>query len=72
MDAGNLGVNGNIRSKILLNFIRGKISLTPMETILIVSRELEYFERSCEADQKEEACSNYSITCSCNDSHNNR
>lgn len=26
------------------HFIRGKISLTPMETILIVSRKLEYFE----------------------------
>jgi hypothetical protein len=36
VDARNLGVNGNIRSKILLDFISGKISLTPMETILIV------------------------------------
>ncbi len=32
------------RSKILLRFMKGQISLTPMETIMKVPRELEYFE----------------------------
>ncbi len=39
-----MGLGGNIRSKILSHFVRGKIFLTPMETILIVRRKLEYFE----------------------------
>lgn len=39
-----MGVNGNIRSKILSHFVRGKISLTPMETILIIPKNLEYLE----------------------------
>ncbi len=34
--------NGNIKSKILSHFIKGKFSLTPMETILIIPRKLEY------------------------------
>jgi hypothetical protein len=34
-----------IRSKILTHFIRGKTSLTPMETILTILRELEYLEK---------------------------
>jgi hypothetical protein len=42
--ARNLGVDGNIRFKILSHFAKGKISLTPMETILIISRKLEYLE----------------------------
>jgi hypothetical protein len=33
-----------MRSKILSHFVRGKISLTPMETILVIPRELEYLE----------------------------
>jgi hypothetical protein len=33
-----------IKSKILSHFIKGKISLTPMETILIILGELEYLE----------------------------
>lgn len=43
-EAWNLGLGGNIRSKILSHFVRGKIFLTPIETILIVRRKLEYFE----------------------------
>jgi hypothetical protein len=33
-----------LRSKILTHFVKGKISLTPMEEILIIPRELEYLE----------------------------
>ncbi len=33
-----------VRSKILTHFIKGKISLTPLETILIIPGELEYLE----------------------------
>jgi hypothetical protein len=33
-----------VRSKILSHFIKGKISLTPMETVLMIPRELEHLE----------------------------
>ncbi len=33
-----------VRSKILSHFIKGKISLSPMETILMILRELEHLE----------------------------
>jgi len=33
-----------IKSKILSHFIKGKVSLTPMETIFIIPRELEYLK----------------------------
>jgi hypothetical protein len=36
--------NSRARSKILLNFMKGRISLTPMETIMKVVGELEYLE----------------------------
>jgi hypothetical protein len=42
VDARNVISNGNIKSKILSHFIKGKFSLTPMETILIIPRKLEY------------------------------
>jgi len=40
------GVNRDISvgSKILFHFIKGKISLSPMETILMIPRELEHLE----------------------------
>jgi len=40
------GVNreNSVRSKILSHFIKGKISLTPMETVLMIPRELEHLE----------------------------
>jgi hypothetical protein len=40
------GVNWetSVRSKILSHFIKGKISLTPMETVLMIPRELEHLE----------------------------
>jgi len=36
--------NAAVRSKILSHFIKGKISLTPMETILMIPGELEHLE----------------------------
>jgi hypothetical protein len=33
-----------VRSKILSHFIKGRISLSPMETILLIPRELEHLE----------------------------
>jgi hypothetical protein len=43
-EARRTKVDGNIKSKILSHFVKGKISLTPMETILIILRELEYLK----------------------------
>ncbi len=40
----NLGTEATVKSKILSHFIKGKISLTPMETILIILGELEFLE----------------------------
>jgi predicted aspartyl protease len=34
----------SVRSKILSNFIKGKISLSPMETVLMIPGELEHLE----------------------------
>jgi hypothetical protein len=41
-----VGVNRDtsVRSKILSHFIKRKISLSPMETILMIPRELEHLE----------------------------
>jgi hypothetical protein len=36
--------DSDARSKILLHFMKGRISLTPMETIMRIPRELEYLE----------------------------
>ncbi|CAN5951103.1 unnamed protein product [Sphagnum jensenii] len=36
--------NTSVRSKILAHFIKGKISLSPMETILMIPGELEHLE----------------------------
>jgi len=35
----NMGAEATMKSKILFHFIKGKISLTPKETILIIPRE---------------------------------
>jgi len=42
----NTGVNreDSIRSKILSHFVKGKISLTPMETVMMIPGELEQLE----------------------------
>jgi hypothetical protein len=33
-----------VKFKILFHFIKGKIALTPMETIIIIPVEMEYLE----------------------------
>jgi len=40
-------------SKILSHFIKGKISLTPMETVLMIPGELEHFESLVKVARKE-------------------
>jgi hypothetical protein len=40
----NNNISSIVRSKILNHFIKGKISLSPMETILAILRELESLE----------------------------
>jgi len=40
----NMGSETTMKSKILSHFIKGNISLIPMETILIILGELEYLE----------------------------
>jgi hypothetical protein len=42
----------SIRSKILSHFIKRKISLTPMETILMISGELEHLENLVKVARK--------------------
>jgi hypothetical protein len=39
-----MGSEAVVKSKILSHFIKGKISLTPMETIFTILGELEYLE----------------------------
>ncbi len=47
-DATIVGAEGNregsVKSKILSHFIKGKISLTPMETMMMIPGELEHLE----------------------------
>jgi len=43
-ETSNVHIEVIVRSMILSHFIKGKISLTPMEIILIISSEFEYVE----------------------------
>jgi hypothetical protein len=43
-ESEHLGAYGNIKFNILSHFVKGKTFLTPMETIFIIPRELEYLE----------------------------
>jgi hypothetical protein len=43
-DSIRMSREGSIRSKILSHFIKGKISLTPMETMMMIPGELEQLE----------------------------
>jgi predicted aspartyl protease len=43
-EANGMNRENSVRSKILSHFIKGKISLTPMETILMIPGELEHLE----------------------------
>jgi len=57
------GVNWeeSVRSKILSHFIKGKISLTPMETVMMIPGELEHLENLVKVARKKkdaEAASN--------------
>jgi len=59
-----VGVNReeSIRSKILSHFIKGKISLTPMETVMMIPGELEHLESLVKVARKKkdaEAVSNH-------------
>jgi len=42
----------SVRSKILSHFIKGKISLTPMETVLMIPGELEHLENLVKVARK--------------------
>ncbi len=51
----------SVRSKILSHFIKGKISLTPMETVMMIPGELEHLESLVKVARKKkdaEAASN--------------
>jgi hypothetical protein len=41
-----------VRSKILSHFIKGKISLTPMETVMMIPGELEHLENLVKVARK--------------------
>jgi hypothetical protein len=43
-DSTVVNEENSIRSKILFHFIKGKISLTPMETVMMILGELEHLE----------------------------
>ncbi len=43
-DGARVNQDTSVRSKILAHFIKGKISLSPMETILMIPGELEHLE----------------------------
>jgi hypothetical protein len=43
-DSTVVGRENSIKSKILSHFIKGKISLTPMETMMMIPGELEQLE----------------------------
>jgi hypothetical protein len=43
-DGGAVNRENSIRSKILAHFVKGKVSLTPMETVMMIPGELEQLE----------------------------
>ncbi|CAK9882632.1 unnamed protein product [Sphagnum jensenii] len=43
-DGGTVNRENSIRSKILSHFIKGKVSLTPMETVMMIPGKLEQLE----------------------------
>jgi len=50
----NTGMNreNSVRSKILSHFIKGKVSMTPMETMLMIPGELEHLENLVKVARK--------------------
>jgi hypothetical protein len=60
-----IGLDGsvNMRSKIIShNFIKGKISLSPMEMILIIPKCLEYLEGLVKSTRKKKVLQNNQMT----------
>jgi hypothetical protein len=51
---GGIGANReeSVKSKILSHFIKGKISLTPMETVMMIPGELEHLENLVKVARK--------------------
>jgi predicted aspartyl protease len=44
IEGGRANWEESVKSKILSHFIKGKISLTPMETVMMIPRDLEHLE----------------------------
>jgi predicted aspartyl protease len=67
-DATIVGTEGNqegsIKSKILSHFIKGKVSLTPMETVMMIPGKLEHLENLVKVARrkKDEEAANTQVT----------
>jgi hypothetical protein len=64
-EARRTKVDGNIKSKILSHFVKGKISLTPMETIMINVKGVGILKGFCQTSYQKEICKNSSILGGC-------
>jgi hypothetical protein len=53
----------SVRSKILSHFIKGKISLSPMETVLMILGELEHLESLVKLARKKKDAEAKHSTC---------
>jgi hypothetical protein len=53
----------SVRSKILSHFIKGKISLSPMETVLMILGELEHLESLVKLARKKKDAKAKHSTC---------
>jgi hypothetical protein len=60
-----IGVNWetSVKSKILSHFIKGKISLSPMETILMIPGELEHLENLVRLAKRKKDSEQWTIRC---------
>ncbi len=61
MEGAGANWEESIRSKILFHFIKGKISLTPMETVMMIPGELKHLKNLVKVARKKkdaEAASN--------------
>jgi hypothetical protein len=57
-DLGKVGQNLIVRSNILTHFIKEIFSLTPMETFMNISKDLEYLEGLLKLDKKQKDAEN--------------
>ncbi len=55
-----MGTEALVKSKILAHFIKGKVYLTPMETILIILGDLEYLECLVKLVRRKKEAKNHS------------